>query len=92
MNGNNGGYIALDADLFKILDWIPPGDSCPTIIFAIRKHLFKARIGKFSTTLYMWTSSGWQLYYRWDQHVPLEPDLNDIANKTVVALETTPRL
>lgn len=91
MSGNNG-YIALDADLFKILDHIPPGDSCPTIIFAIRGHLFKARIGKFSTALYMWTSGGWQLYYKWDITVPLEPDLHDIANKTVVALEATPHL
>lgn len=88
---SSNGHTALEEKPVKILDQIPDGDSCPTVIFGVMSCLFKARAGKYTTTLYLWTPAGWQLYYRWDKHVPLEPDLYDLATKTAAAL-TTPRL
>jgi hypothetical protein len=87
---SSNGHITLEKPV-QILNHTPPGDSCPTIIFGVGGHLFKTRIGQYGTSLYLWTSEGWKLYYRWDYRVPLDPDLYDLAAKTVAAL-VTPRL
>lgn len=81
-------YLALgQTDLTTIMEHMPGGDNVPTHIFAMRGVLFKSRSGQYGSSLYMWTPTGWQLYYRWDQHVPLEPDLHSLALKTALALD-----
>ena len=81
-------YLTLgQTDLTQILEHKADDSDVPIHIFAVRGVLFKSRSGKYGSTLHMWTPTGWQLYYRWDQHIPLEPDLHSLALKTALALD-----
>ncbi|GIK43795.1 MAG: hypothetical protein BroJett011_76280 [Chloroflexota bacterium] len=81
-------YLVLgQTDLFKIMEHTAPGDKVPIHVFAVRGVLFKSRSGQYGSSLHMWTPTGWQLFYHWDQHIPLEPDLHSLALKTALALD-----
>lgn len=83
--GDNG-HVKVDQNLIKILEEIPPGES-RLVIFGCAGQLFKARFGQFSTMLYLWTSEGWQVFYRADRVIP-EADIYDLAARSAVALAT----
>jgi hypothetical protein len=81
---SDNGQVALKGKTTKILEEIPPGES-RLVIFTSRSQLFKARFGQFSTLLHLWTSGGWQLYYRADRKIS-DDEVLELAAKTATAL------
>jgi hypothetical protein len=81
-------YLALgQTDLTEIIKHQTSDSDVPIHVFAVRGVLFKSRSGKYGSSIWMWTPTGWQLFYHWDQHIPLEPDLHSLALKTALALD-----